>query len=165
MNNNNINNIDNIKIQKRYKLVNDNMNINKKNNEKYKYNFWDIIHKYDNIIENGILNKEKDWEQKSINFIYSIPKENRIAFIKTYQEIYHNVYELMFSDHTITCCYPIGADDGHMDFARYLMRKGKKNLQIFIEKPKSKIMYDLAKKMNTEGSPIDYFEMDGEFHG
>ena len=159
MNNNNINNI---KIYKKYKLVNDHANTNKNNNKKY--NFWQLIHKYDIIIEDGILNKEKDWEQKSINFLYSIPKENRIIFIKKYNSIYHNIYELMFSDHTIDCHYPIGADDGHTDFSRYLMRKGKKVLQLFIKNPKSKIIYDLANKMNTEGSPIDQFDIDGKFH-
>ena len=160
---NNINNINNIKIHKKYKLVNDYANTNKKNG-KYneKYNFWELIRKYDIIIENGISNKEKDWEKKSIDFIYSIPKENRIIFIKKYKKIHHVVNELMFGDHTIDCCYPIGADDGHMDFARYLMRKGKQVIKLFIENPKSKTIYDLANKMNTEGSPIDNFDENGE---
>ncbi len=41
----------------------------------------------------------------------------------------------MFSDHINQCNYPTGEDDGHLDFSRYLIRKGKNNVELFIKNP------------------------------
>jgi hypothetical protein len=138
--------------------------------------FWSMMRKYNKVVEDEIK-EHKTVGIKPIIFIYKIPKDKRIQFIKKYKQIYDKVYKLMFSDHSCTVSkkeyktkkfceksiYPIGGDDSHWDFARYIIRNGLLMTETFINNPSRIILINLAKKMNSQGSLIDAFNDNGEY--
>jgi hypothetical protein len=84
--------------------------------------------------------------------------------------------DLMFGQHTCVVpmvkknkmeyctknLYKIGADDSHADFAKYIIRNGRTATETFITDPKNQLIIDLSKKINSEGSAIDFFNTDGQ---
>jgi hypothetical protein len=69
----------------------------------------------------------------------------------------------MYRDKSLYNKY-VGADDGHADLARYIIRNGKKATETFIKDPSNPLIIEFAKEMRTEYTPIDHFKADGNFY-
>lgn len=140
------------------------------------HKFWNLMAQYNNIVDGETKYKDLPYQQqtKAITFIKNIQIQERIEFIKKYNKILGYVSDLMFGQHT--CTVPIestgycskslyskyvGADDGHADLAKYIVRSGKVMTVTFLKDPQSPFIYQLAKQMRTEGSAIDMFDTNG----
>ncbi len=142
----------------------------------YDDKFWNLMNQYNQILEKE--NQYKDSFNEDTNstlFIKNIPKKERIKFIKKYNEITDHISKLMFGQHT--CAAPIGqdgycnkslyskyvgADDGHADLVRYIVRSGRAATETFISDPQNSLIYQLANQMRSEYTAIDNFDTNGE---
>lgn len=120
--------------------------------------FWNLMDEYDSWVEEDIKNNNFEWTLAN-TFLDELNETERKAFLKKYKEWFKKIRKLMFSDQTTDengySIFSIGGDDSHLDFVRYIIRKGKYYTELFLNDPQSKEIYQLSKKINSEGSAID----------
>lgn len=121
--------------------------------------FWKTMAEYDRIYTSDMKRKVDDREGNARKFL---DNPARRSFLRQYMTLYSFLMDVMFKSRWVTdeegktpYC---GADDSHWDFVRWMIRKGKKYVNTFLEAPRTAWFAKSCRLVDSEGSTIDMYD-------